>query len=173
MTDTATPVTVDGSGAPPARRRFLAWVSLGLASLAAAAVGVPVIGLLVAPLARPVGDRWHPVGPASRFRIGETVKVTFADTQSTPWSGRTAATAAWLRRVSDTEFTAFSLNCTHLGCPVRWVAGAKLFMCPCHGGVFYEDGAVAAGPPQRALTRYPVRVSQGTVQIQTSGLPIT
>jgi menaquinol-cytochrome c reductase iron-sulfur subunit len=24
---------------------------------------------------------------------------------------------------------AFSINCTHLGCPVRWLPDANLFMC--------------------------------------------
>ena len=47
---------------------------------------------------------------------------------------------------SDDEFVAFSVNCAHLGCPVRWLREAHLFMCPCHGGVYYEDGRVAAGP---------------------------
>jgi menaquinol-cytochrome c reductase iron-sulfur subunit len=46
-------------------------------------------------------------------------------------------------------------------------------MCPCHGGVYYKDGTVAAGPPPLPLPRYPVRVVNGDVQIQTSPIPIT
>lgn len=157
----------------PERRRFLARLGVGLAGVGATIIGIPVIGFLVAPLFRRVGESWRPVGPASAFRVGETVKVTFPSADAKPWSGATGATAAWLRRDDTDAFTAFSLNCTHLGCPVRWVAGAKLFMCPCHGGVFYQDGAVAAGPPPRALTRYPVRVREGQVFVQTSELPIT
>ena len=65
------------------------------------------------------------------------------------------------------------LHCAHLGCPVRWVASADLFMCPCHGGVFYKDGRVASGPPPRTLATYPVRVRDGTVEILASPLPIT
>jgi len=84
----------------------------------------------------------------------------------------TARSAAWLRRVNDGTFIAFSVNCTHLGCPVRWLAEASLFMCPCHGGVYYADGTVAAGPPPLPLRRYPVRVQNGEVQIQTSPIPI-
>jgi menaquinol-cytochrome c reductase iron-sulfur subunit len=38
-------------------------------------------------------------------------------------------------------------------------------MCPCHGGVYYKDGSVAAGPPPRPLERYPVRVQDGQVEI--------
>ena len=84
-----------------------------------------------------------------------------------------ARTAAWLRRESDDRFIAFSVNCTHLGCPVRWLPDANLFMCPCHGGVYYGDGTVAAGPPPHPLPRYPVRVREGQVEILTSPLPIT
>ncbi|HKV81405.1 MAG TPA: Rieske (2Fe-2S) protein [Candidatus Sulfotelmatobacter sp.] len=90
-----------------------------------------------------------------------------------PWAGVTAETAAWLRRVDELQFKAFSVDCTHLGCPVRWLPAADLFMCPCHGGVFYADGRVASGPPPKPLTTYPVRVENGQVQILTSPLPIT
>jgi menaquinol-cytochrome c reductase iron-sulfur subunit len=90
-----------------------------------------------------------------------------------PWAGVTARTGAWLRRVSTDEFIAFAVNCSHLGCPVRWLQDANLFMCPCHGGVYYSDGRVAAGPPPRPLTRYPVRIQNDEVQIQTNPIPIT
>jgi menaquinol-cytochrome c reductase iron-sulfur subunit len=39
--------------------------------------------------------------------------------------------------------------------------------------VYYQDGAVAAGPPPSPLPRYPVRVQNGEVQIQTAPIPIT
>jgi Rieske Fe-S protein len=32
------------------------------------------------------------------------------------------------------------MNCAHLGCPVTWFPQSGLFMCPCHGGVYYENG---------------------------------
>jgi menaquinol-cytochrome c reductase iron-sulfur subunit len=115
---------------------------------------------------------WRPVGSVDSFKIGKTVKVTFRDPSPLAWAGVTADTAAWLRRVSEDMFMAFALNCTHLGCPVRWLPDAGLFMCPCHGGVYYSDGHVAGGPPPRALFKYPVRVKNGMVEIQTSAIPI-
>jgi menaquinol-cytochrome c reductase iron-sulfur subunit len=63
------------------------------------------------------------------------------------------------------------VQCTHLGCPVSWLAGARLFMCPCHGGVYYPDGRVAAGPPPEPLPRYPVRVRNGQVELMVSAIP--
>ena len=75
--------------------------------------------------------------------------------------------------MNDREFMAFSVNCTHLGCPVRWLQDADLFMCPCHGGVYYNDGTVAAGPPPKPLIRYDVRTFNGQVEIKTMAIPIT
>jgi menaquinol-cytochrome c reductase iron-sulfur subunit len=156
----------------PSRRRFLSRLSIALSTAVAAVVGVPVVGFLLSPLARKVPRQWRAVGLADGFKVGETVSVTFDDASPLPWSGVTARTAAWLRREDAEIFTAFAVNCTHLGCPVRWLADAQLFLCPCHGGVYNGDGSVAAGPPPKPLPRYPVRVREGQVEILTSPLPV-
>lgn len=167
--------TTDGSAQDEkeiSRRRFLTRMIVGLGGVGAAAVGLPIIGFLFAPLLRRTTQQWRAVGAVNTFTIGVTTHVAFDDPSPLPWAGVTARTAAWLRRESDTEFIAFAINCTHLGCPVRWLSDAKLFMCPCHGGVFYGDGRVAAGPPPSPLLRYAVRVNNGQVEIQTGTLPI-
>jgi menaquinol-cytochrome c reductase iron-sulfur subunit len=155
------------------RRRFFSRVSVACAAAIAGLASVPVVGFLIAPIVRPARPQWRGLGSVDSFRIGQTVQVEFNDPSPLPWSGITAKTAAWLRRVSDDEFIAFSINCRHLGCPVRWVEGPRLFMCPCHGGAYYEDGSVAAGPPPEPLARYAVRVKDGQVEIQTSPIPLT
>ncbi|HMB95626.1 MAG TPA: ubiquinol-cytochrome c reductase iron-sulfur subunit [Tepidisphaeraceae bacterium] len=155
------------------RRRFFVRITVAVGAVIGALVGVPVVGFIFAPLVRPAKPLWRAVGKVDSFPIGQTVKVDFNDPSPLPWSGITAKTAAWLRRVGENEFIAFSINCRHLGCPVRWVDGAKLFMCPCHGGAYYEDGTVAAGPPPEPLARYPVRVNDGQVEIQTTAIPLT
>lgn len=166
---TSLPVCREDDG----RRVFLARLSFGLAGFSALLVGVPVVGAIVGPLLKKVPSPWRTVGKLEEFAIGETVKVEFEDPSSVPWSGVTARSAAWLRRESQTEFTAFSINCRHLGCPVRWVPDAELFMCPCHGGVYYKDGTVAAGPPPEPLHRYPVRIRDGMVEIEAQPIPLT
>jgi menaquinol-cytochrome c reductase iron-sulfur subunit len=155
-----------------ARRQLLGKMSVGLGVAGGVALGVPIVGFVFAPLFRGTPRTWRPVGPVSRFRIGETVNVVFVDASPLPWAGVTSKTAAWLRRVSEDKFEAFSVNCAHLGCPVRWMPEARLFMCPCHGGVYYEDGTVAAGPPPHALPQYPVRINEGQVEIHTDPIPI-
>ena len=142
-------------------------MSLALGGVAAFLLAVPVVGFVLAPLFRRPPAEWRLVGKVEQFTVGETVAVTFQDASPLPWAGVTANTAAWLRRESGERFLAFAINCSHLGCPVRWLKEANLFMCPCHGGVYHKDGTVAAGPPPRPLTRYTVRVKDGQVQLLT------
>jgi len=155
------------------RRRFLEKVCCALGRLCAAVLGIPLVGFVVAPIVRKTTGKWGSVGKITDFQVGKTVKVDIIDPSPLPWAGITAKSALWLRRVNESEFIAFSVNCTHLGCPVRWLADADLFMCPCHGGVYYQDGTVAAGPPPKPLIRYDVRTANGQVEIKTMSIPIT
>jgi menaquinol-cytochrome c reductase iron-sulfur subunit len=154
------------------RRRFLEKLSIALAGFCAAVVGIPLVGFIIAPLFRKPPENWLTVGKVNDFQIGKTVSVTVIDSSPLPWAGVTAKNAVWLRRENENAFIAFSANCTHLGCPVRWMEGADLFMCPCHGGVYYRDGQVAAGPPPRPLFRYDVRVENGEVKMKSVVVPI-
>jgi menaquinol-cytochrome c reductase iron-sulfur subunit len=165
---------VSPKATPPelARRRFLARASVGLVVVGGAALSAPGIAFVVAPLLSDGPREWRPVGKVESFKVGTTTNVVFVDATPLPWAGVTAKTGAWLRRASEEEFVAFSVNCAHLGCPVRWLQEANLFMCPCHGGVYYADGRVAAGPPPRPLSRYPVRIRDGQVEIRTQPIPI-
>lgn len=155
------------------RRSFLIKISLGLSALAAMTAGIPVISALLAPLLRQPPQTWRNIGAINKFEIGHTLLVKFENPNPEPWAGITAHSAAWVRRESEQYIIAFSVNCTHLGCPVRWENGAQLFMCPCHGGVYYKDGSVASGPPPKGLIQYPVRINNGKVQLMTQPIPIT
>lgn len=155
------------------RRRFLIRLSLGVSALSAFIAGIPVISALLAPLLEKTPDVWRKVADLDELLVGDVKLVSFENADPEAWSGITARSAAWLRRDSVSGFTAFSANCTHLGCPVRWEEGAQLFMCPCHGGVYYKDGTVASGPPPKALVKYPVRVNKQQVEIKTAPVPIT
>jgi len=163
----------EGQSLSPDRRRFLIILSLALGAISGAIVGIPIIGSLIGPmLLGAPKDVWRPVGKVGSFKIGDTVEVVYENPGALPWGGVTEKTGSWLRRDDTTHFTAFSLNCQHLGCPVRWEAGARLFMCPCHGGIYYADGTVAAGPPPRSLQTYPTRIHNGQVEIHTSPIPL-
>ena len=167
------------SGAPSesaeliGRRKFLNRVIIALSGMAGAVVSVPILAYLLSPLINPARQVWRDLGPLDTFQIGQTVQASIEEPSPLPWAGQTAKTAVWVRRDEAERFTVFAVNCTHLGCPVRWMGEANLFLCPCHGGVFYPDGRVAAGPPPRPLPRYEVRIENGRVQILTQPLPIS
>jgi menaquinol-cytochrome c reductase iron-sulfur subunit len=163
-----------GDGKFLTRRQFLSRIGIALGGVAAAIVGVPLVGALVR--TQYVGDEpevWRPVGTVDDFEVGRIVKVEFINAQPVAWAGTAAKTAAWLSRRSEEEFRVFSVNCTHEGCHVRWEEAAELFMCPCHGGTFHRNGNVAGGPPQRPLVEYPVRIQEGRVEVRTHPIPIT
>jgi menaquinol-cytochrome c reductase iron-sulfur subunit len=163
----------DGCGREPetGRRRFLGGLASGIGTLAGIALIVPWIRLFMTPTARTDPQVWRSIGSLQDFPVGDPVRVTYLDPAPLPWAGFAARNAAWVRRDSEQEFTAFTAYCTHVGCPVRWDEGAHLFLCPCHGGAFHANGTVAAGPPPRPLDRYPIRVRDGLVELRTVGVP--
>ena len=110
-------------------------------------------------------------GKEVQFPEGETRLATFRNPYVTPTDGQTADTACWVRRIAEEKFQVFAVNCAHLGCPVRWFPQSGLFMCPCHGGAYYRDGARASGPPERGLFEFPYKVQDGMITIQAGELP--
>lgn len=69
-------------------------------------------------------------------------------------------------RISESEFKAYSLACPHLGCIVQWDASNRTFKCPCHAGVFSQDGKVVSGPPPGPLLAYEVMVVGDAVKVK-------
>lgn len=156
---------------PVSRRGFLLRLGLAVNAVAAALVGVPVIGYLVAPVRRLARQAWIPLGPLDRFPAGQTRLATYRNPFVQAWDGETANVACWVRRIAGDAFQIFAVNCAHLGCPVRWFPESKLFMCPCHGGVYYEDGSRASGPPPRGLFEYEWKLERGQLWVRGGELP--
>jgi len=157
---------------PVTRRGFLMRLGVGLNVVAASLVAVPVVGYLFSSVVkRKAQQAWIPLGHASQFPTGETRLATYRNPFTKPWDGVTADIPCWVRRTSEDSFQVFAINCAHLGCPVRWFAESRLFMCPCHGGVYYEDGSVASGPPPRGLFEYKIRVADGQLQVRGGRTP--
>ena len=156
------------------RRRFLSRLSFIMMGAIGAVLSIPIVAYLLSPLFDPRRRAWRDLGVASDFPAGQTQRVIFGAPSQLPWAGQTALTSAWVRRDTEHDFTVFAVNCTHLGCPVNWQPKADLFLCPCHGGVFYADGTVAGGPPPRPLTRYETRINaDGHLEIFYSGVQLT
>ena len=154
------------------RRRLLMALSIGAGGLAAAIASVPLLGFFFSPMLRKFSPVWRDLGPLEQYQIGATTQINLVTSGGLPWDGPAQRVAAWMRRNDEENFTVYSSTCTHLGCPVRWVPGAELFMCPCHGGVYFKDGDVAAGPPPQPLQQFPVRVENGRVLVQWQPLQV-
>ena len=158
------------------RRALFAKIGILFNGLVAAALSVPIARFLLSSITQGRANgylSWVSLGPVNKFPEGETRLATFRNPYVMPTDGQTADTACWVRRIDADRFQVFAVNCAHLGCPVRWFPQSGLFMCPCHGGVYYKDGNVAAGPPPRPLFRYDVRIENGEVKINSVVVPIS
>jgi quinol---cytochrome c reductase iron-sulfur subunit, bacillus type len=156
------------------RRDLFAKIGLVLNGLALGVLATPVVAYLLSPILR--GERgqykrWVSLGLLDEFPEGQTRLATFQNPISTSTDGDTDHIPCWVRRVQGERFQVFAINCAHLGCPVRWFEQSGLFMCPCHGGVYYEDGSHASGPPPRGLFEYAYRVQDGRLLIEAGQLP--
>jgi Rieske Fe-S protein len=139
-------------------------------------LALPVLGYILSPVirGRKQGyDSWLSLGSLDQFPEGQTRLATYRNPVAEPSDGETANIPCWVRRVAGQQFQVFAINCAHLGCPVRWFPQSGLFMCPCHGGVYYEDGSRASGPPERGLFQYRYKVEQGNLNILAGQMPTT
>ena len=133
---------------------------------------LPALAFAIGPIFKSTPHTWETVGPVGMFPENNYIPVVIT---TTPGIGEAGKTSVYVRKFNPaidtdpydrhTPFIALSTRCAHLGCPVRWVAAAERFICPCHGGVYDLLGRRVGGPPVRALDRFQTRVVSGYVQI--------
>jgi Rieske Fe-S protein len=159
---------------PISRRNMLMVLGIGINAVAAALFSVPIIGYIFAPARRrdmQADLAWVSLGQNVQFPEGETRLATYRNPLVRPSDGETANVPCWVRHISADKWQVFAINCTHLGCPVRWFPQSGLFMCPCHGGAYYADGARASGPPPRGLFEYDYKVENGELLVKAGQVP--
>ena len=162
------------SGTAPGRRTFLQWLTYGLCAVAALILGIPLLGYFLGVRKRKV--LWVTLDEVNNFPLNETRLKTFDNPLRQPWDGMTAFTGVYVRYLGEDDqrspqFHVWAVNCAHLGCPVTWFPQSGLFMCPCHGGVYHDDGERASGPPPRGLFRCAWRVQNGRLEVQAPHYP--
>jgi menaquinol-cytochrome c reductase iron-sulfur subunit len=156
------------------RRALFVKIGLLFNGIVAVALAIPILRYVLSPIVRSRKTSytdWLTLGDIEQYPAGETRLATFRNPDVSPWDGKTADSACWVRRINENTFQVFAINCAHLGCPVRWFPQSGLFMCPCHGGVYYQDGSRASGPPERGLFEYPYRLEDGKLFIKGGELP--
>jgi menaquinol-cytochrome c reductase iron-sulfur subunit len=156
------------------RRTFFEWLTYGMSAVALVAAGFPLIGYFVG--VRKRSEVWIKLGSVDGFPVNETRLKIFDNPLSVPWDGVTALTGVYVRNLGmdkqgNWQFLVFAVNCAHLGCPVSWFPESGLFMCPCHGGVYYANGERASGPPPRGLFHCAWQVRDGRLEVQAPHYP--
>jgi Rieske Fe-S protein len=156
------------------RRRFMNVAAQGSGAVAMAAIALPALGFALGPVFKRLPWSWQPIGPPSDFTDNNYATKVVTIVQDVGEAGDSIAYVRTRNPAIDTEpenqwnhWVALSSRCMHLGCPVRYVAAAERFICPCHGGVYDFRGEVAGGPPVRPLDRFYTRYngSTGLVEI--------
>jgi Rieske Fe-S protein len=158
----------------PVRRSFLRGFAILSGLLAGVLVAVPGVRFLIGQRRRKIP--WVSLGSTANFAMNETRLVTFDNPLRQPWDGITSQTGVYVRNIGVNEksvpqFLVLSVNCAHLGCPVSWFPQSELFLCPCHGGVYYADGSHASGPPPRGMFHCVWRVRDGILEIEAPHYP--
>jgi nitrite reductase/ring-hydroxylating ferredoxin subunit len=154
------------------RRWVLLKASIALNGVVGLALAYPIIRYFCYPV-KPGKDfkSWVSLGLLDAFPVGETRLAYYKNPFARDWDGQTDDTACYVRRIGTSEVQVFAVNCAHLNCPVRWFPESQLFMCPCHGGVYYADGSRASGPPPRGLFTYQWKIENGDLQIFAGQMP--
>jgi len=159
------------------RRRFIAGVTHSAGGLAAAAFTLPALGFALGPIFTREPFQWQIIGRPDDFTELTYVTKVLTIVEGIGEAGQSIAYVRKRDPAIDTEplikhegytlneYLALSSRCMHLGCPVRYVAAAERFICPCHGGVYNFRGEVAGGPPVRPLDRFFTLVHDGWVYI--------
>jgi len=154
------------------RRRFMTGTANIAGGVAVGAFMLPSIGFAAGPIFEEIEQPWQDVGEVGEFADDSYIPKVISVAQGI---GEVGNTTVYVRRRNpeidlepEDEYSAFvalSTRCMHLGCPVRFVAAAERFICPCHGGVYDFRGFVDGGPPVRPLDRFYTRVREGRVEL--------
>jgi len=160
------------AGETVSRRRFMNRTVVAAGAITAAAFTLPALGFAIGPVFDQAETLWQDIGPVDRFTEDTYVPVTIT---IEPGVGETGKSLAYVRRHSRSidgppkdrydRIVAISSRCVHVGCPVRFVASAAAFVCPCHGGVYDFRGLRVGGPPPRPLDRFYTLISAGRVLV--------
>jgi menaquinol-cytochrome c reductase iron-sulfur subunit len=156
----------------PTRRNLFFKIGVAVNVVAGALLTIPLVGFVFSSFVERKDPRsWISLGHVENYPENATRIASYKNPYTRPWDGDTALIPCWVRRLSGSKFQVFAINCTHLGCPVRWFQESGLFMCPCHGGAYYEDGSRAAGPPPRGLFEYNYKVENGELWVKGGEMP--
>jgi arsenite oxidase small subunit len=149
------------------RREFLILGGVGIAGTVAAQ-GLPGPAAADAGAKAPGAAGAYPVVnvvPLASIQPGAQVSFNYPDKES-PALLLALPKPAQGGVGPDNQFVAFSILCTHKGCPVNYLAERGMLVCPCHWSSFdpAKGGQIIIGQASQSLPQIKLRVQDGMVQ---------
>ncbi len=149
-----------------ARRRFLAGIITTVQAAIGGTLAVLLGGSILSPSFARRREQWLPAGLLKELPGNNPTAVTVRVARDDGYAQIVDRQVVFLVKTGDTDVTALSSICTHLGCRVSWDAEAEELRCPCHGGVFDRSGVVKAGPPPAPLAKLRTKIDGEHVLVQ-------
>ena len=150
----------------PKRRSFLKAGLLFISGLISAVIAVPLFGFAILPTLKKAPRKYVVLGIVDLLKGSRYKKVNYTFQSTDGWIQTNKKRSVYVTDEGNGNFVVLSRVCSHLNCLVRWEESKRQFLCPCHGGVFDEEGNVVAGPPPRALEKLSVKVEDGVLYVK-------
>lgn len=153
------------------RRIFTGLIVAGGSAVLSGIVGVPALILGLSPVfQRRRRERWRSVGRLEEFGLG-TVQHAQLEVDPTEWPRSLSIQTVFVWRQTEDSVVVYSPSCTDLSCPLTYDSGSACFLCPCHGGIFTQNGQRLAGPTDQPMYRFAHRIKDGVLEIDLASLP--
>lgn len=163
--------TLDGSGQPFSRRRFvrsLYWIAVSSPFLTHEAL------FLAEVQAQPPSDTGIFRMDLNSFPV---LRNAFGSVRLRVTGMPANFPQIVVTRVANNRFFAVTSRCTHMGCTTDpYSTAISAIQCPCHGSRFGADGSVVRGPAGSPLTQYPTQydgIDLLSIEIPGLGFRIT
>lgn len=148
----------------PSRRSILGVMVTAINLAVVGALAIPAVRFVVSPLGRKSKEEWIDILSESDLKVGETKEVGFTMKVQDGYQTVDRKYTVYLHK-NEGGLKCFDPACTHLGCKIKFQDDQRRYFCPCHGGIFNEDGAVVSGPPPKGLVEHPVKVANGRILV--------
>lgn len=162
--DPSHPIETFAEAQPPiARRAFLTTTLLAGGAMVLAAV--PIVSTVVLPSLKKGVGKWIDFGKTDKLAADDFSMLSYEFMVKDGWQDLPQRGFVWAKTDPKNGVMVFSSTCTHLACSVIWNKERRLFLCPCHTGLFNPNGQPAGGPPKKPLTLLPHKIEEGKLMV--------
>ena len=150
------------------RRSFCTIGLLLVNGLISLTMAVPLIGFMIAPIFKNTHQKFVVLGIVDLLKGSRHKRINYTFEAQDGWVRSNKKRSVYVTDRGHGNFVVLSRSCSHLNCLVRWETSRERFICPCHGGIFDEEGNVLRGPPQRPLERLQTKITNGVLYVKES-----